>query len=366
MAPEQAEGKPDIGPAADVWALGVILYRLLTGNLPFASPSLVELFNQICRAEPLPPELVAPGVPAELSAIVRDCLCKRPEERPTAGLMAERLEFFLEQAGAENGPPPLTTVDWSATGKRPRRHWWSRPRVLAALAGLAAAAAVLWVVWPPPKDRENEQPGKSRPVVEKPVRIKPIRVMRYETAGDEAVPRGRIGQKSFATRHGDAVTLTVELSDKAYFYLIAFNFDGQEQLLWPLDKEGRPSEQDAPPARQRLHYPDGTNRLYLDEKAKSGLQVYVVAASRQPLPSYAVWRARRQGIQWKQLPPGKTVWEADHAGAYAVVPGLGADRGSIREAAGAPPVRPLLERLREGGVQAVEAVAFPVLGKEGK
>jgi hypothetical protein len=238
--------------------------------------------------------------------------------------------------------------------------------VWAALGGLTAAAVVVWAVWPPPKEREDEQPGKSRPVFEKPVRIKPIRVMHFETAGDEAIPRGRIGQKSFATRHGDAVTLTVELSSEAYFYVIAFNFDGTEKLLWPVDDQGEPSDQVAPPRHKRLHHPAGTNRVYLDDPANTGLQVYVVAASRKPLPPYATWRAKRQGIQWKQLPPGKTVWEADNAGAYAVVPVVGADRGSIREAAGAPPLAGLLERLREGGVEAVEGIAFPVLGKEGK
>jgi hypothetical protein len=61
---------------------------------------------------------------------------------------------------------------------------------------------------------------------------------------------------------------------------------------------------------------------------------------------------------------GKTVWEADAKGTYEVVSGLGADRVSIREAAGMPPLSALCRSLLAGGVEAVEAIAFPVLPKE--
>jgi hypothetical protein len=60
------------------------------------------------------------------------------------------------------------------------------------------------------------------------------------------------------------------------------------------------------------------------------------------------------------------VWEADAGGTCEVVKGLGADRGSLREAAGVPPLSALCRGLRGGGVEAVEAIAFPVLPKEGQ
>jgi hypothetical protein len=160
------------------------------------------------------------------------------------------------------------------------------------------------------------------------------------------------------------VTLRVDLSEPGYCYVIGFTFEGKEQLLWPMDDEGVPSDSLAPPRSKELHLPPGEKRLYLDDDAKSGLQMYVVAASSRELPPYAEWRRERKGVAWKQLPAGKTVWEADAKGTYEVVKGLGADRGSIREAAGMPPLSSLCRSLLSGRVEAVEAIAFPVLPKE--
>src|SRR5262249_31984638 len=129
MAPEQAEGSPDVGPKADVWALGVILYRLLTGKVPFESKSMVELLHQICTAEPVPPAKLCGEVPAALEALCLECLRKQPGDRPTAADLAARLEATLAK-GREEATVPLT----------PR---WRRGRVaivvgvtLLALAGL--------------------------------------------------------------------------------------------------------------------------------------------------------------------------------------------------------------------------------------
>lgn len=380
MAPEQAEGSPAIGPPADVWALGVILYQLLTGRLPFLAPSLVDLLHQICRDEPDPLRDLLPGTSTELADLVRACLRKQPAERPTAEQLAERLERLRSTtalptrsvdarpaAGAAVSPSVRATPEGSASRPSanlplPRRG--SRRAPAAILAALVAAvlAGMMWYRWP---DRKlPDPPPGSATASPAALRIKPLQVMHYATIGDEAEPRGKLGEQSFATRHGDAVTLTVELSAPAYCFVIGFNFDGIEQLLWPLDAEGKPSDQVAPPRVDRLHLPLGAHRLYLDDPAKSGLQAYVVAASSRPLPPYSGWRAERQGVVWKPLPPGKTAWQADAAAAYAVVPGLGADRGSIKESPGVPPLAGLCRALKSGGVDAVEAIAFPVLPKE--
>jgi serine/threonine protein kinase len=364
MAPEQADGHDDIGPPADVWALGVILYRLLAGAMPFQSPSLADLLHQICHEDPVPAEMVRPGIPAELAALVHDCLRKRPEERPTASQLAERLEQFLQSAPSA----PRAAAKSSTRPEAPRRGGRRSRRqrvqalVMAAALEVLLVAVLAWRLSPglthqePPRGEEDRTP----------LRIRPLQVMHYETKGNEADPRGRLGQDSFATHHGDAVTLTVELSVPGYFYLIGFNFDGREQLLWPVDENGDPSDRIAPPKRERLRYPSGERRLYLDDEARSGLQAYVVAASSRPLPPYGEWKRGRGEASWRALPAGKTVWEADARGTYEVVKGLGADRGSIREAPGVPPLSGLCRGLRGGGVETVEAKGFPVLPKEGK
>ncbi len=80
MAPEQAFGRP-LDARADVFALGVVTYEMLTGVKPFQGESPVDIIVSICRDEPLPPSLVNPAVPAPLEQLVLRCLAKRPAHR---------------------------------------------------------------------------------------------------------------------------------------------------------------------------------------------------------------------------------------------------------------------------------------------
>jgi serine/threonine protein kinase len=77
MAPEQASGAKQVGPAAALYALGVLLYELLTGRLPFVGGSPLDVMIQATTEAPPPPSRFAP-VPAALEAIVLRCLEKQP------------------------------------------------------------------------------------------------------------------------------------------------------------------------------------------------------------------------------------------------------------------------------------------------
>ncbi len=141
MAPEQATGAGHtVGLAADVWALGSILYEMLAGLPPFRAATVLETLEQIRTQEPLAPSRLQPRLPRDLETICLKCLAKEPSRRyASAALLADDLGRFLA------GQPILA---------RPTPHWerawkWARRRPLASasltLAALALASLLgLW------------------------------------------------------------------------------------------------------------------------------------------------------------------------------------------------------------------------------
>ena len=97
MAPEQASGETHrLDARTDLWAVGVILYRLLTGRLPFSGNSQLELLEAIRYSEPVDIRDVDPHIPPELDRIVRRCLAKRMSDRyHSAAEFADDLTVFL-------------------------------------------------------------------------------------------------------------------------------------------------------------------------------------------------------------------------------------------------------------------------------
>jgi serine/threonine protein kinase len=138
LSPEQAEGRA-IDGRADLYSLGVVLYELATGTLPFRGESTPALVQQHVFAPLEPPRLRNPAVPATLAAVITEALAKDPDDRPQS---AEQFEGRLRALTARETSSELPTeVAATRILRRPGgRRAWAFP---AVLAGVVAAAGFL-------------------------------------------------------------------------------------------------------------------------------------------------------------------------------------------------------------------------------
>ena len=143
MAPEQASGKRAlVGPATDIHALGVMLYQLLTGQLPFQRDSTLELLRAVTFDEPARPRRLEPRLPRDLEAITLHCLEKEPSRRyPSALELAEDLERFRD--GKQVVARPVGAVARLARAGR-RRPLVALLLALLAVSVLGGLAGVTW------------------------------------------------------------------------------------------------------------------------------------------------------------------------------------------------------------------------------
>jgi tetratricopeptide (TPR) repeat protein len=135
MAPEQAEGKTqELGPPADIYSLGAILYDLVTGRPPFRGESVLDTLHQVRSIEPVPPSRLQVSLPRDLETICLKCLRKDPVKRyATSAELAEDLRRFLDGEPIKARPTPA----WERALK-----WTNRHRAAAALIAVSVLALI--------------------------------------------------------------------------------------------------------------------------------------------------------------------------------------------------------------------------------
>ncbi|MCX4389333.1 protein kinase [Micromonospora peucetia] len=236
LAPERLDNG-QVSPATDVYAVGLLLYRMLTGRLPWQASTTTQMLraHMYNEPEPMPP---VPGLPDEVRDLVSRCLAKRPGDRPATTEVARTLADAAGMIAAVPVSPAAGPVDeaalaaagttilpWSAatdalpfSRTRNRRAATRRRRVEAgvAAAGLVAVTAAVWgVTSHSPASGGIDQPTQARMGADAPV---PCRVA-YTLRTDSG--------KDFAAE----LTLTNTSERELRDWRLSFTFPGQQTVI---------------------------------------------------------------------------------------------------------------------------------------
>jgi serine/threonine-protein kinase len=167
LSPEQARGQ-HVGPESDLYSVGVVLYEMLTGRVPFTGDSAVAIAMKHVQETPVPPRQIVPSIPPELESVVQRAMAKDPARRyhsaDEMGMDLDRVRKGLgvTQATASMAatdaygaagrtmvapPPPPTSGSYApvAQAPPPPRRTWPWVVVLVLLAAIAGLAAYLFL-----------------------------------------------------------------------------------------------------------------------------------------------------------------------------------------------------------------------------
>ena len=336
MAPDQVRGDVHrLDGRVDIWALGVMLYQLLTGRLPFGGKTTAQLFDEVLHREPKPPRQIDDKIPVELERICLKCLAKPVAERySTAADLATELRHAVAR--------PATPVSG-----HPRDNWMRGVMVVAAAIVLVVLGVWTWRFTRPTSPHVASESVKalsdSLALLEA-----DFHVLRFKGQNGPLV--GEISQANPNAEVNDGAGVVITLNRPAYCFLLALNPDGSVQLCDPANDTAVPER------ASRIDFPRSANQEF-GLTDGPGLQAFAVIVSDKPLPPFRQWRSQLENIPWRHVPDATEPWTYD-GGRF--VPLGTVDRGTLRERT-PPPFAEACDFLsRLPGLAKVHAAAFPV------
>jgi hypothetical protein len=276
MAPEQAAGKTrEVGPPADIYSLGAILYELLTGRPPFKGESLLETLDQVRSLPPRPPRELCADIPAELESICLRCLAKAAADRYlTAQALSDDLHRFGEGHAVSRPTAPQRTA-------RPgRRVGW----LVAALPVLAGVAA-LTVALRGPRGGEGGEGGA--PVIAAPPAREP-----FQGWIDVVMSRPHDARRQLLRLHepaarplkaGDEVRVETSLNRPAYQYVVWIDTQGKAAPVYPWIEGAWARRPEHEEAVKELHLPEG-GLMWPMQPGPAGMETLVLLVREEQLP----------------------------------------------------------------------------------
>ena len=161
MSPEQARGDEDLDHRIDIYALGVILYEMITGEVPFRGSNYLSILSQVLNDDPPAPRSLRPDLSIELEAVIMKALAKDPTERyQTMEELGDDLQVLSATEGTTTGRARI-----SAERYRPRRPRRSGLRILAWVAGIAVVVAAVAVTVTMMMGGDKQQQPAAAPAV---------------------------------------------------------------------------------------------------------------------------------------------------------------------------------------------------------
>ena len=269
MSPQQVRGEADrVDGRSDVYSLGVILYQLLSGRMPYKSREVASLKREILQDVPTPVRQYDPSVPKELELICQKAMAKEPADRySTAADFAAALRSLVAQAAATGQP---ANADSSVAR-------WAIPLLVG---GGVVVMLGLFVM-----DRSWFSGGRVPSVVQAPggEQVDPDLTIQVQKAIQDGPYSEMMTSADLPLQVGDRLQFHVDLPEPRYVYLYGIDFRGHADRFWP--------EPDADLSHQspvtQLTRPAGADASSQPEwyrvDATGGSEVIFVGISKEPL-----------------------------------------------------------------------------------